>query len=84
MDIQHNLRVGGMIVINKEQSEEVLLIMLEQAGSTVRKLKEELKQMCSLHEYVKGSTILELYDRIENEQNNFVRLDEMLTELENA
>ena len=77
------LLTGGMNVTSTEQ-EEMLLLMLEQAGSAVRKLKNELRQMCSAHEYVKGSTILELCDRIENEQNNFVRLDEMLTELENA
>ena len=40
--------------------------------------------MCSMNKYVKSSTILDLCDRIENEQREFARLDDMLTELEIA
>ena len=38
----------------------------------------------SVGEYVKSSTILDLCDRIENKQREFAKLDDMLTELENA
>lgn len=67
-----------------EQKEEMMLTLLEQTGATLRKLKAEIRQLCSMSEYVKSSTILELCDRIENKQREFARLDDMLTELENA
>lgn len=50
----------------------------------MRNLKYQLKQMCLLNEYVKGSTIIELCDTIEYNQREFDRLDDMLTELEKA
>jgi hypothetical protein len=67
-----------------EQKEEMLLTMLEQAGAALRRMKAEIRQMCSENEYVKGSTIIELCDKIENKQREFARLDDTLTELENA
>lgn len=67
-----------------EQKEEMMLTLLEQTGTTLRKLKAEIRQLCSGSEYVKSSTILDLCDRIENKQREFARLDDMLTELENA
>ena len=67
-----------------EQKEEMLLTMLEQAGAALRRMKAEIRQMCTENEYVKGSTIIELCDKIENKQREFARLDDTLTELENA
>lgn len=67
-----------------EQKEEMMLTLLEQTGATLRKLKAEIRQLCSMSEYVKSSTILDLCDRIENKQREFARMDDMLTELENA
>lgn len=63
---------------------EKLLLLLEEVGNRLRNLKYQLKQMCFLNEYVKGSTIIELCDTIENNQREFDRLDDMLTELEKA
>ena len=40
--------------------------------------------MCLMGEYVKSSTIIDLCDKIEIKQREFARLDDMLTELENA
>ena len=51
-----------------EEKEEMVLILLEQTGMTLRKLKAEIRQMCSMNKYVKSSTIYSLCDRIENEQ----------------
>lgn len=67
-----------------EQKEEMMLTLLEQTGATLRKLKAEIRQLCSMSEYVKSSTIIELCDTIEYRQREFARLDDMLTELENA
>ncbi len=63
---------------------EKFLLLLEEVGSRLRDLKYQLKQMCLLNEYVKGSTIRELCDTIEYNQREFDRLDDMLTELEKA
>lgn len=63
---------------------EKLLLLLEESGSRLRKLKHQFKQMCLGNEYVKGSTIIELCDTIEYNQREFDRLDDMLTELEEA
>ena len=68
----------------EEQKEEMLMVLLEQTGNTLRKLKAEIRQVCSMNEYVKSSTIIDLCDKIENKQREFARLDDMLTELENA
>lgn len=67
-----------------DMEHEKLLPLLEEAGSRLRKLKHQLKQMCLGNEYVKGSTIIELCDTIEYNQREFDRLDDMLTELEKA
>ena len=58
-----------------EQKEEMLLTMLEQAGAALRRMKAEIRQMCSENEYVKGSTIIELCDKIENKQREFAKLE---------
>lgn len=84
MDIHRIYLTGGIAVYITEEKEEMVLILLEQTGMTLRKLKAEIRQMCSMNKYVKSSTILDLCDRIENEQREFARLDDMLTELENA
>lgn len=67
-----------------ENKEEMFMVLLEQAGFELRKLKEDLRKMCIKNEYVKGSTIIELCDKIEKKQREFARLDDTLTELENA
>lgn len=61
-----------------------LLNLLEQTGSVLRQLKCQMRQLCSENEYVKSSTIIDICDTIEHKQIEFARLDDMLTELENA
>lgn len=34
-----------------EQKEEMMLTLLEQTGATLRKLKAEIRQLCSMSEY---------------------------------
>lgn len=68
----------------EEQKEEMLMTLLEQPGNALRKLKAEIRQVCSMDEYIKSSTIIDLGDKIEYKQREFARLDGMLIELENA
>lgn len=68
----------------KEYDEEKILTLFEQTGIVLRKLKFDLEQICSRQEYVKSSTVLELCAKIEDKQREYARLDDMLTEMENA
>jgi len=61
-----------------------LLNLLEETGSALRRLKDQMRQMCSENEYAKSSTIIDMCDTIENKQIEFARLDDMLTELEST
>lgn len=62
---------------------EKLLTLLEHTGCTLRKLKFQFLQLCAA-EYVRGTAVVELYNKIEYNQREFERLDDMLTELERA
>jgi len=37
----------------EEQKEEMLMTLLEQTGNALRKLRAEIRQLCSMNEYVK-------------------------------
>lgn len=67
-----------------EQKETKIMEQLEQSGKALREAKCEFYKLCSETEYVKGSTIRAAYDRIEEQQSEFYRLDSELTEIENA
>ena len=44
--------------------------------------KGKLRQMCQENKMIKGSTVLELYDKIEEVQREYERLDSRLTAME--
>lgn len=67
-----------------EYEEEMLLKELQKCGLHLRKLKEKLYRYCEKRVYVKGSTILKMYVKIEETQREYNRLDNRLIELENA
>ena len=67
-----------------EYEEEMLLKELQKCGLHLRKLKEKLYCYCEKRVYVKGSTILKMYVKIEETQREYNRLDNRLIELENA
>lgn len=67
-----------------EYEEEMLLKELQKCGLYLRKLKDNLYRYCEKRVFVKGSTILKLYDKIEETQREYNRLDNRLIELENA
>lgn len=74
---------GGKVMNILDNEYEKLLTLLEHTGCVLRKLKYQFRQQCT-SEYVKGATIIELYNKIEYNQREFERLDDMLTELERA
>ena len=67
-----------------EYEEEMLLKELQKCGLHLRKLKEKLYCYCEKRVFVKGSTILKMYVKIEETQREYNRLDNRLIELENA
>ncbi len=67
-----------------EYEEEMLLKELQKCGLHLRKLKEKLYRYCEKRVFVKGSTILKMYVKIEETQREYNRLDNRLIELENA
>lgn len=67
-----------------EYEEEMLLKELQKCGLHLRKLKEKLYRYCEKRVFVKGSTILKRYVKIEETQREYNRLDNRLIELENA
>lgn len=67
-----------------EYEEEMLLKELQKCGLHLRKLKEKLYRYCEKRVFVKGSTILKMYAKIEEIQREYNRLDNRLIELENA
>lgn len=67
-----------------EYEEEMLLKELQKCGLHLRKLKEKLYHYCEKRVFVKGSTILKMYAKIEETQREYNRLDNRLIELENA
>ena len=63
-----------------EYEEEMLLKELQKCGLHLRKLN----RYCEKRVFVKGSTILKMYAKIEETQREYNRLDNRLIELENA
>lgn len=55
---------------------------LEEKGRILREYKEKLRQMCQENKMIKGSTVLKLYDKIEEVQREYEHLDNKLTLME--
>ena len=55
---------------------------LEEKGRILREYKEKFRQMCQENKMIKGSTVLKLYDKIEEVQREYERLDSRLTAME--
>ena len=55
---------------------------LEEKGRILRGYKEKFRQMCQENKMIKGSTVMELYDKIEEVQREYERLDSRLTAME--
>ena len=55
---------------------------LEEKGRILWEYKEKFRQMCQENKMIKGSTVLELYDKIEEVQREYERLDSRLTAME--
>ena len=55
---------------------------LEKKGRILREYKEKFRQMCQENKMIKGSTVLKLYDKIEEVQREYERLDSRLTAME--
>ena len=55
---------------------------LEEKGRMLREYKEKFRQMCQENKMIKGSTVLKLYDKIEEVQREYERLDSRLTAME--
>ena len=54
----------------------------QEKGRILREYKEKFRQMCQENEMIKGSTVLKLYDKIEEVQREYERLDSRLTAME--
>ena len=64
-------------------NEEIkVLEELEEKGRILREYKGKFRQMCQGNKMIKGSTVLELYDKIEKVQREYERLDSRLTAME--
>ena len=55
---------------------------LEEKGRILRGYKENFRQMCQENKMIKGSTVLKLYDKIEEVQREYEHLDNKLTLME--
>ena len=55
---------------------------LEEKGRILREYKEKFRQMCQGNKMIKCSTVLKLYDKIEEVQREYERLDSRLTAME--
>ena len=55
---------------------------LEEIGRILIDCKWKFRQMCQGNKMIKGSTVLELYDKIEKVQREYERLDSRLTAME--
>ena len=55
---------------------------LEEKGRILRGYKEKFRQMCQENKMIKGSTVLKLYDKIEEVQREYEHLDNKLTLME--
>lgn len=55
---------------------------LEEKGRILREYQGKFRHMCQENKMIKGSTVLELYDKIEEVQREYERLDSRLTAME--
>lgn len=55
---------------------------LEEKGRILREYQGKFRHMCQKNKMIKGSTVLELYDKIEEVQREYERLDSRLTAME--
>ena len=55
---------------------------LEEKGRILREYKGKFRQMCQENKMIKGSTVMELYDKIEEVQREYERVDSRLTAME--
>ena len=55
---------------------------LEEKGRILREYQVKFRHMCQENKMIKGSTVLELYDKIEEVQREYERLDSRLTAME--
>ena len=54
---------------------------LEEKGRILREYKEKFRQMCQENKMIKGSTVLKLYDKIEEVQREYVVLCQDLVQV---
>ncbi|HRN43230.1 MAG TPA: hypothetical protein PLH20_00285 [Flavobacterium sp.] len=59
-----------------------IIYELEEKGRILRGYKEKFRQMCQENKMIKGSTVLKLYDKIEEIQREYEHLDNKLTLME--
>ena len=55
---------------------------LEEKGRILREYQGKFRHMCQENKMIQGSTVLELYDKIEEVQREYERLDSRLTAME--
>ena len=55
---------------------------LEEKGRILRGVQKKFRQMCQENKTIKGSTVLKLYDKIEEIQREYEHLDNKLTLME--
>lgn len=55
---------------------------LEEKGRILRGVQRKNRQMCQENKMIKGSTVLKLYDKIEEIQREYEHLDNKLTLME--
>ena len=72
--------MGGKYMTDNEDIKA--LKELEEIGRILRDCKWKFRQMCQGNKMIKGSTVLELYDKIEKVQREYERLDSRLTAME--
>ena len=55
---------------------------LEEKGRILREYQGKFRHMCQKNKMIKGSTVLKLYDKIEEIQREYEHLDNKLTLME--
>ena len=65
-----------------DKEEFITLEELEEKGRILREYKEKCRQGCHENKMIKGSTVLKLYDKIEEVQREYEHLDNKLTLME--
>ena len=65
-----------------DKEEIKTLEKLEEKGRILREYQGKFRHMCQKNKMIKGSTVLELYDKIEEIQREYEHLDNKLTLME--